>query len=173
METNNIVDNTVTISSTEINNLNTNFSNTVNSDKKHKIYTKNEKKIIFSRLEQIKHKKINLKIFKIIEEGGDHHVLNETGVFLNLNNLSDSTLTKIEHFLDMFDNLKKNNNKPNSTWNNLLQKTYDSCENENTDSTSFSEKLNNHEKMFIKKQQMLNDKETVLWGSNICQNNNL
>jgi hypothetical protein len=154
----NINDQTVTISSTEINNLNVSESNVTK-----KIYDKNEKKIIVSRIEQIKSKKIYLKIFKIISDDGNHYVINPNGIFLNLNNVSDITLAKIERVLDLCDNYKKIANY-DDTWSQLLQKKYDN-QSENNDKND--ETLNSHEKMILKKQQMMNDKDTVLWGSNI------
>lgn len=155
---NSIIDQTITISSTEINNL-----NITDSTIEKKTYDKNEKKIIASRIEQIKSKKIYLKIFKIISDDGNHYVVNPNGIFLNLNNVSDITLAKIERVLDLCDNYKQIP-KQEQMWTDKLQKTYEDLSENNGDSNESG--LNSHEKMLLKKQQLLNDKDTVLWGSN-------
>ena len=155
---NNIMDQTITISSTEINNL-----NMTDSTIEKKSYDKNEKKIIASRIEQIKSKKIYLKIFKIISDDGNHYVINPNGIFLNLNNVSDVTLAKIERVLDLCDNYKQIS-KQDQNWTEKLQKTYEDLSENNNDNNEIG--LNSHEKMLLKKQQLLNDKDTVLWGSN-------
>lgn len=153
---NNIVDQTITISSTEINNLAISDS----QSPIYKCYNKNEKKIIASRIEQIKSKKIYLKIFKIISDDNNHYVINPNGVLLNLNNMSDITLAKIERILDLCDEFVQKTKK-NQKWSELLQKTYESSNEKNDDN------LNNHEKMILNKQNAASDKNTVYWGSNI------
>jgi hypothetical protein len=152
-------DPTVTISSTEINDI-TDFS-TTNS----KIYSKNEKKIIASRMEQIKNKKINLKIFQIIYNDNGNYLINPNGVFLNLNNLSDISLSKIERVLNLYDDLK-NEKKNEITWNNIIQNQEITveCTNESN--------LNSYEKNFLKKQQLLTENNYTLWGSSVPENNN-
>lgn len=157
METikNNFIDPTITISSTEINQLNINFSDVSNLDK---IYNKSEKKMIASRIEQIKNKKVYLKLFKIISDDKNNYTLNSNGIFLNLNNVHDSTLFKIEKVLDMYDNIKKNK-IIDSKWNNHLQIQYNTTNHEIID-----DKLSNHEKLFLKRQQNINEKEITYWG---------
>lgn len=152
------MDQTITISSTEINNL-----NITDSTVEKKSFDKNEKKIIASRIEQIKSKKIYLKIFKIISDDGNHYIINPNGIFLNLNNVSDITLAKIERVLDLCDNYKQIS-KQDQNWTAKLQKTYEDLSENNSDNNEIG--LNSHEKMLLKKQQLLNDKDTVLWGSN-------
>ena len=152
------MDQTITISSTEINNL-----NITDSTVEKKSFDKNEKKIIASRIEQIKSKKIYLKIFKIISDDGNHYIVNPNGIFLNLNNVSDITLAKIERVLDLCDNYKQIS-KQDQNWTAKLQKTYEDLSENNSDNNEIG--LNSHEKMLLKKQQLLNDKDTVLWGSN-------
>jgi hypothetical protein len=149
-------DPTITISSTEINDM-------TDSNITYKSYSKNEKKIIASRMEQIKNKKINMKIFQIIYSNNDNYLINPNGVFLNLNNLSDIALSKIERVLNLYDDLKKEK-KNEIAWNNLLQNQLNTTDN-------FSESnLNSYEKNFLKKQQMLTDNSYTLWGSNILEN---
>ena len=154
MEINNI-DPTITISSTEINQFNVDLSEqTLN-----KIYSKSEKKNMVSRIEQVKNKKIYLKLFKIISDDTNNYTLNSNGIFLSLNNIQDGTLHKIERILDMYDNFK-NNKSVDSKWNNILQNQYDISSNND----GIPEKLSNHEKLFLKRQQNINEKEISYWG---------
>ena len=153
---NNILDQTITISSTEINNLDI----TDSTSPLNKCYNKNDKKIIATRIEQIKNKKIIIKIFKIISDDKNHYVINPNGVLLNLNNISDVTLAKIERILDLCDDFV-HKSKKNQKWSDLLQKTYENSSEKPDDN------LNNHEKMILNKQNSSIDKNTVYWGSNI------
>lgn len=153
----NIIDSTITISSAEINQFNSDLSEQTTN----KIYTKTEKKMIVSRIEQISNKKIYLKLFKIISDDKNNYTLNTNGIFLNLNNVHDITLLKIEKLLDLYDNLKKNK-IIDSKWNNHLQNQY----NTDTSNNTSDEKLSNHEKLFLKRQQNINEKDMVYWGGN-------
>lgn len=153
----NSIDQAMTISSTDINNL-TISENNING----KIFTKNEKKQLASRIEQIKSKKIYLKIFKIVSDDNNHYVTNPNGIFFNLNNLSNITLQKINKFLDLVDEYKLENKK-NAKWDDLL---HNGCTDINDTYENNDNKLNNHEKMVLKKQQLINDDDVVLWGSN-------
>ena len=150
-----IIDSTMTISSAEINQFNIDLS----EQNTNKIYTKTEKKMIVSRIEQISNKKIYLKLFKIISDDKNNYTLNTNGIFLNLNNVHDITLLKIEKLLDLYDNLKKNK-IIDSKWNNHLQNQYNTDVNNNTS----DEKLSNHEKLFLKRQQNINEKDMMYWG---------
>ena len=149
-------DPTVTISSTEINDM-------TDSNITCKTYSKNDKKIIASRMEQIKNKKINMKIFQIIYNDNSNYLINPNGVFLNLNNLSDIALSKIERVLDLYDDLKKEK-KNETVWNNVLQNQLNISEN------SSESNLNSYEKNFLKKQQLLMENNYTLWGSSILEN---
>jgi hypothetical protein len=154
----NYTDPTITISSTELNKLIISENNIEPS----KTYTKNDKKLIISRIDQIKNKKVYLILFKIIDEDKNYYKVNANGIFLNFNNISDNTLFKIEKVLDRYDEAKKKKVVDNK-WKNLLQTQYDSEEN----SILSDDKLSNHEKMFLKKQQQLNEQDIVFWGSSI------
>jgi len=147
-------DPTATISSIDINNVDIINSNNLIA----KEFSKSDKKIIASRIDQIKHKKIHLKIFKIIHDDADNYTLNTNGVFLNINNLKDSTLTKIENVLNLYDNIKEQ--KTNNKWTSILQNQYD-----NTSSNNNNDKLSNYEKNLVKKQQSYISEEVSYWGA--------
>jgi len=166
-------DSILTISSTEMNKLDecitqqsANLNLNINDNEiTIKTYDINEKKMIASKIEQIKHKKIYLKLFKIISEDNSNYTVNTNGVFLNLNNLKDHTLQKIERVLNIYDNLKdkhitsKNKNN-DSKWNEYLDNQYKT--NSET-SENFENKLTNHEKNLIKRTQHLNDTDVTYW----------
>ena len=165
---NNIIDQTITISSTEINNLSISDSQSPDN----KCYNKNDKKILASRIEQIKSKKIYLKLFKIISDDGNHYVINPNGVLFNLNNVSDITLAKIERILDLCDEYMKKTKK-NQKWSDLLEKTCENVNDKNDKNDKNDDNLNNHEKMILNRQRNLNDKNLVYWGSNISSFNQI
>jgi len=159
-----INDQTITISSTEmrlfdLEECNIDEDIDINQIKK---YEKSDKKIIASRIEQIRNKKIYLKLFEIISIDNNNYTSNANGVFLNLNNLQDKTLHKIEKVLNKYDEIKKNKIRDNK-WNNLLQTQYNSQNNELFNDNKYT----NHEKMFIKRQQSNTDnKDITYWGTN-------
>jgi hypothetical protein len=138
-----------TITSTDMKHFDIDNSALDNSCKE---FSKAEKKIIASRIEQIKNKKIYIKLFKIISDDNNNYTANSNGVFLNLNNLHNKTLFKIQKVLDTYDNIKKI--KTNNDW---ISKHY------NNKTEIFDDKLSNQEKMFIKRQ---NNEDIVYWGSN-------
>ena len=144
----------ITISSTEMKQFDTHNYNNINL----KEYSKSDKKIIASKIEQIKHKKIHLKIFKIIYEDENNYTLNTNGVFLNINNLKNSTLAKIENILNLYDSIKTNKTITNK-WSSILQTQYDNVENLNND-----DKLSNYEKSLVKKQQNYLNDDVTFWG---------
>ena len=144
-------DPTITISSTEIKQLDI---NNLNIDET-KEFSREEKKIIASRIEQIKNKKIHIKLFKIINDDDNNYTTNSNGIFLNLNNLHNKTLFKIEKLLDMYDSIKKT--KINNNW---IATNF----NNKTEISDF--KLTSQEKMFIKRQHTINnDEDIVYWGA--------
>ena len=152
-------DPTVTVSSTEMQQLDVDISNNINTETA-KVYSKSDKKIIASRIEQIKNKKLYAKIFKIIYVDNNNYTLCNDGVYLNVNNLHDKTLTKIEKILDMYDNIKKSKTNDNK-WTDLLNSQY----NNNSNNNNLPEdKLSNHEKMFLKRQQMNLNDDITYWG---------
>ena len=159
----NKIDPVITISSTEMKLFDSEECNKTDSELEHKKYSKSDKKIIASRIEQINNKKIYIKLFKIISNDNNNYTANSNGVFLNLNNLQDKTLSKIEHVLDIYEKFKKNK-ITNNKWNILLQTQYNS-QNHNHVQNVFDDKYTNHEKMFLKRQQTNNNDEITFWGA--------
>lgn len=58
-----------------------------------------EKKNIVRLIDQIKDKKILLKLFKIILDNKIVYTQNSNGIFINLNQLSDEHINLIKNFL--------------------------------------------------------------------------
>jgi hypothetical protein len=58
-----------------------------------------EKKYIVILIDQIKDKKILLKLFKIILDNKIVYTQNSNGIFINLNQLSDEHINLIKNFL--------------------------------------------------------------------------
>ena len=139
----------------------TNYTNTPPDNSNNiKNYSKSEKKIIASRISQINNKKIYIRIFKIIHINDNKYTLCNDGVFLNINNLSNDTLSKIEHVLDVFDKIKLQKTLPNK-WSKNLDNQY--TNNNNSDSI-IDDKFNNQEKLFLKRQQTNNDENLTYWS---------
>lgn len=69
-------------------------------------FSHQEKKLIATRIEQVKNKKSYKIIFKLIYENNSNYITNEKGVFINLNNINDETLFKIKEYLDELDTNK-------------------------------------------------------------------
>lgn len=152
-------DSTITITSTEMKLFDSeNYKITSEDMNDTKKYSVSDKKIIASRIEQIKNKKIYVKLFSIIYSDNNDYTTNTNGVFLNINNLQDKTLIKIEKLLDTYDNIKKNKSATNK-WNLLLQNQY------NTQNTvNIDDKYTNHEKLFLKRQQANDNEPITYWG---------
>jgi len=70
------------------------------------MFTHQERKLIATRVEQLKNKKAYKKIFKIIYENKDNYIINEKGIFIDLTNISNDILIKIKILLDDFDQNK-------------------------------------------------------------------
>ncbi len=153
-------DSTITITSTEMKLFDSeNYKITSEDMNETKKYSVSDKKIIASRIEQIKNKKIYVKLFSIIYSDNNDYTTNTNGVFLNINNLQDKTLIKIEKLLDTYDNIKKNKSATNK-WNLLLQNQY------NTQNTvNIDDKYTNHEKLFLKRQQANDSEPITYWGA--------
>lgn len=67
------------------------------------MFTHQDRKLIASRVEQLKNKKAYKTIFKIIHEDKNNYISNEKGIFIDMASLSDITLEKIKIFLDDYD----------------------------------------------------------------------
>lgn len=109
---------TISISSADLNINSEDLALNVN-----KVYTFNEKKIMVSQIEQLKNKKIYLKIFDIISEDNNNYTINTNGVFFNFNLLKNNTLIKIEHLLNNYTKIKKEK-LINSKWKDILDNQY-------------------------------------------------
>ena len=109
---NNNNDLTISISSTDLN-------SEPSSIDTEKIYSFNEKKIMVSQIEQLKNKKIYLKIFDIISKDDNNYTINSNGVFFNFNLLKNTTLSKIECLLNNYNMIKKEK-LMSSKWKNIL-----------------------------------------------------
>jgi hypothetical protein len=118
-------------------------------DNDFKKYNIAEKKIIASRIEQINNKKIYIKLFKIIYADNNNYTTNTNGVFLNLNNVHDKTLFKIEKVLNMYEEIKKNRQTKN-TWLNEINIGL------NTDMSNIDNKYTNDDKLYLKKTNINN-----------------
>jgi hypothetical protein len=78
----------------------------MSSPVKPSIYTFQQKKQLSTKIDELKNKKIYKNIFKIIYDNKNEYITNERGIFINMNTLSDETLTKIIEFLDTIPNNK-------------------------------------------------------------------
>lgn len=136
-----LMDPTITISSTEIKQLN-------NTDKN---YTTVDKKIIASRIEKITNRKVLGKIFQIVHVNNGKFIESSNGITLNLTSMKNNIIAQIERILDLYDEVMSKKNQQTSSvsdkWTERLQNT-------------FSEEDNN--KLYLKKSQEQN--ETVYWN---------
>ena len=146
---NNIMDPTITISSTEIRQL----------DNIDKVYSTVDKKIIASRIEKISNKKILAKIFQIVHVNNGKFIESSNGITLNLTSMKNNIIAQIERILDLYDGVitRKQQHIAGEKWSTRLQNTF------NEDSTSLESKLSGQDKMFLKKSQDQNE-NTIYWN---------
>ena len=147
----NIMDPTITISSTEAKQIN-------NTDK---VYSIVDKKIIASRIEKVSNKKILGKIFKIVHVNNGKFIESSNGITLNLTSMKNNIIAHIERILDLYDDAitRKQQQTVNEKWSERLQNTF------NEESTSSEGKLSGQEKIFLKNSQDRNE-NTIYWNSN-------
>ena len=74
-----------------------------------KKYSHSDKKKLLNRINDLKNKKCNMKIFKIIYTDNVDYSKNNNGVFFNLNQLNDESLSKIDNIISYYEN-KHNKN---------------------------------------------------------------
>ena len=103
------------------------------------------KKKIVSNIEKLTHKTDYIELFKIINNVTDKYTQNNNGVFINLNCLDDTTLQKIEHFLETKKQPHKNNQVVNVNRQIDLLKSLS----DNTQESIM--KLTNYEKNIVKR----------------------
>ena len=107
-------------------------------------FTYDRKKRIVSNIDNLKSKTDYMELFKIINNVTDKYTQNNNGVFINLNCLDDSTLQKIEKFLERNKTKEKKNIDLNKQIN-LLKSLSDNTTNESI------LKLTNYEKNIVKR----------------------
>lgn len=74
-----------------------------------KVSTEEKKKIV-NRISNLKSKKKYIKLFNLIDKDYKEYTDNSNGVFINLNCLTDKTLSKVIKFLDKSETGKKKKN---------------------------------------------------------------
>lgn len=67
------------------------------------LFNHQDKKEIALKIEKIRNKKYFKQIFKIIHEDEIKYTINDNGVYVNINALSDTTLIKVKEFLETVD----------------------------------------------------------------------
>jgi len=113
-------------------------------------FTTEEKKIVADQIAKITSKKLYKKLFKIIRSDTNNYSVNNNGVFINLNILSDSTLYKISELL------KKYKEKTSSEIDTEPIFSENICfhKDEFKDFEDYSGKLSNHEKNILRKKRL-------------------
>lgn len=74
-----------------------------------KKYDYNDKKKFIYRIQNLKNKKIYIKLFKYIKSNDIKYTINSNGVFFNLNQMDDIYLDNLDIFLKKMEN--KNNDE--------------------------------------------------------------
>ena len=64
------------------------------------VYTLTDKKVIMTRIQNLKNKKHYIQIYTIIKENNVNYSQNINGIFINLSNIEDSILDKIVEYLN-------------------------------------------------------------------------
>jgi ATP-dependent Zn protease len=105
-------------------------------------FTKTEKKILSNRIEKLTNIKDSIHIFLLAKSDlGNKYTQNENGIWIYLNELSDSTLYKIDRYIDNITYQEDNSSISILRYNNDDLKDFD----------NIGPKLSNHEKSLIKK----------------------
>jgi hypothetical protein len=63
------------------------------------VYSLSDKKVIMTRIQNLKSKKHYVNIYKIIKENNVSYSQNINGIFINLTNIEDPILDKIVEYL--------------------------------------------------------------------------
>lgn len=111
-------------------------------------YTHDNRKDIAASIERLKNDEDYVVIFNILM-GDDNNTYssNSNGVYLNLSNICDSTLDKINKYLNKVNKI----NKKNIINNNRIYKKNNDVVYEDDDLISNKYKLSNYEKNILKK----------------------
>jgi hypothetical protein len=64
------------------------------------VYSLTDKKVIMTRIQNLKNKKHYIHIYTIIKENNVNYSQNINGIFINLSNIEDSILDKIVEYLN-------------------------------------------------------------------------
>jgi hypothetical protein len=67
------------------------------------VYSLNDKKVIMTKIQNLKNKKHYMQIYTIIKENNVAYSQNTNGIFINLTNIEDSILDKIVEYLNYLD----------------------------------------------------------------------
>ena len=67
------------------------------------VYSLNDKKVIMTRIQNLKNKKHYIQIYTIIKENNVSYSQNINGIFINLTNIEDSILDIIVQYLNYLD----------------------------------------------------------------------
>ena len=120
-----------------------------------KIFNYNDKKKLVYRIQNLKNKKLYIKLFKLILYENIEYTKNNNGIFFN-NKLSIESLCKLDNYLDNCENNKINSgtNNIDSDINNIDSDTNDS--DINTIDSSINENIEYH---------LSNDKSPIIYNS--------
>ena len=67
------------------------------------VYSLNDKKVIMTRIQNLKNKKHYIQIYTIIKDNNVVYSQNTNGIFINLTNIEDPILDKIVQYLNYLD----------------------------------------------------------------------
>ena len=116
-------------------------------------YNSNFRKKILNKIKLIKNKNDLVSIFKIVNRDiGDNFSQNKSGIFFNMNLLSDEGIEEILQFIDL---TNASETATENTEEKLIYKTYSENEIEVYNSIGGS-RLSNQEKSILKKLKNLN-----------------
>lgn len=116
-------------------------------------YNSNFRKKLLNKIKQIKNKNDLISIFKIVNRDiGDNFSQNKSGIFFNMNLLSDKAIEEILQFIDL---TNVSETATENTEEKLIYKTYSENEIEVYNSIG-GYRLSNQEKSILKKLKNLN-----------------
>ena len=94
-----------------------------NSDTYIKTYSTYDKKLLLNKINELKNKKRDEKIFNLICKNNINYSNNNNGVFFDLNQLKDDILFKIENIINYYENRqKKDYSKLNNNFSESSEK---------------------------------------------------
>ena len=67
------------------------------------VYSLNDKKVIMTRIQNLKNKKHHLHLYKLIKDNNVTYSQNINGIFIDFNNIPDEVLDKIVQYLNYLD----------------------------------------------------------------------